>query len=125
MTSATACDNCDFDSYDTAYWSVGAPYQCIGHGEPKICGRGVIDYVKTQLRAQFAEDGMTADEASITSLALQEFPDEQMTDADDFNSQFSSYYLTDSDFDDLDAESSDVALDDVSGEAVESTVQRA
>jgi len=124
MTSATACDNCDFDSYDTAYWSVGAPYPVHPGMVNQNLRTCVIDYVKTQLRAQFAEDGMTADEASITSLALQEFPDEQMTDADDFNSQFSSYYLTDSDFDDLDAESSDVALDDVSGEAVESTVQK-
>ena len=82
----------------------------------------VIDYVKTQLRAQFTAEGITADEASITSLALQEFPDEQMEGADDYNAQFSSFYLSDSDFNDLD--SSDVPLSDVDGEAVESTVTK-
>ena len=121
-TSVPGGSEVDFSSYNTAYWSVGAPYPLhpnMVNANLRTC---VIDYVKTQLRAQFTAEGMTADEASITSLALQEFPDEQMEGGGDYNDQFSSFYLSDSDFNDLD--SSDVPLSDVDGEAVESTVTK-
>lgn len=47
-----------------------------------------------------------------------------MEDSDDYNAQYSSYYLSDSDFDDLDEEMTDEHLDDVSGSVAESVTTR-
>ena len=73
----------------------------------------VIDYVKDLIEADFTAQGMTADATALQQLAEQEFPVQQMEDADDYNDQFSSYYLSDSDFDDLEEENEH--LDDIAG----------
>jgi hypothetical protein len=119
-TSSTACENCNFDSYATSYWSVGAPYPV----HPGMVNQGlrtcVITYVKEELRQEYLADNIVMSDASLTSLALQEFPEEQMEDADDYNEQYSSYYLTSSDIAELTSEES--IPDEVDGEMMENTI---
>jgi len=119
-TSSTACSNCNFISYATSYWSVGAPYPVhpgmVNHGL-RTC---VIAYVKEELRQEYLADNIVMSDASLTALALQEFPEEQMEDADDYNEQYSSYYLTSSDIAELTSEES--IPDEVDGEMMENTI---
>lgn len=123
-TDSSACSHCNFDSYTTAYWSVGAPYPV----HPGMVNQGlracVLEYVKAQISAEFTAQGMTADANSLEELAKQEFPDEQMLDADDYNDQFKSYYLLDADFNALDAEMTDEPLDEVDGNLNESELTK-
>ena len=65
-TSVPGGSEVDFSSYNTAYWSVGAPYPLHPNMVNAALRTCVIYYVKTQLRAQFTAEGMTADEAYIT-----------------------------------------------------------
>lgn len=112
-TDSSACSHCNFDSYPTAYWSVGAPYPVHPGMVNHAFRECVIDYVKDLIEADFTAQGMTADATALQQLAEQEFPVQQMEGADDYNDQFSSYYLSDSDFDDLEEENEH--LDDIAG----------
>jgi len=123
-TDSTACSNCNFDSYPTAYWSVGAPYPLHPGMVNHAFRECVVDYVKAKIEEGFTAEGMTADATSLQQLAEQEFPVEQMVDVDDYKEQYSSYYLDDGDFDELDEEMTDEHLDDVSGSVDESVMTK-
>ena len=119
-TSSTACDNCNFNSYATSYWSVGAPYPVHPGMVNQALRTCVITYMKEELRQEYLADNIVMSDASLTSLALQEFPEEQMEDADDYNEQYSSYYLTSSDIAELTSEES--IPEEVDGEMMENTI---
>lgn len=73
-TSSVNCDNCNFASYATSYWSVGAPYPVhpgMVNSNLRTC---VIDYVIEEMRKEYASENIDMSDESLEALALQESP---------------------------------------------------
>ena len=122
-TDTSSCSNCNFDSYETAYWSVGAPYPVHTDMVNQELRQCVLEYVAETLKSEYAAESMTLSDESADALALQEFPADQM-DVDEYKSEYDGYYLDEKDFDELALDSSEENADELDSDVVSETLTK-